>query len=470
VAGLRSELARKAVHIGMGCLILALRWLTPGQAAAVAALAIPFNLFLLHRLTGKALLRPDERARSFSWGIALYPAVVLVLLLVFHRRLELAAACWALLAFGDGMAAVTGLSVGGPRLSWNPNKSWSGVIGFVLYGTAASAFVLRWTQRAALDSPSVEIQYLGDSFLGTTLPGAGMSDTTWLILACAVAALVAALAESLDTGLDDNIMVPLIGGLALFGMTLVQPVLVVDALPALWSGLIWGASINALLAVAAFAARGVSLSGALWGWLLGTTLYSFGGWRGFLMLLLFFVLGTVTTKLGYSRKAQLGIAQERGGRRGARNAFANASAGVLFAVLMVATPHTAIFSVGLIAAFATAACDTVSSEIGQAYGRRHFLITNFRRVPAGTDGAVSVEGTIAGVLGAAVLAIVAWVTGWIGPAGATIVVVAAFVGATLESYLGATVEGVKQIDNELVNFTNTIVGGLVAVALSYWLS
>jgi len=58
-------------------------------------------------------------------------------------------------------------------------------------------------------------------------------------------------------------------------------------------------------------------------------------------------------------------------------------------------------------------------------------------------------------------------TSW---AGAGIVVVAAFVGTTLESYLGATLERMRTVDNEVVNFANTLAGGLAAMAIGAWLS
>ena len=214
-----------------------------------------------------------------------------------------------------------------------------------------------------------------------------------------------------------------------------------------------------------FAARGVSWSGAIWGWVLGGALYTFGGWRGFLMLLAFFVLGTLSTRLGYARKAAHGLAQERGGRRGARNAFANTTTGVVCAFLAVATPYGPWFAIALVAAFATAACDTVSSEIGQAYGRRHVMVTNFRRVPAGTEGAVSLEGTLAGIVAAAILALLARATGLIGAIEVPVVVVAAFAGATAESYVSAAAGKLREVDNEVVNFANTVAGASVACAL-----
>jgi uncharacterized protein (TIGR00297 family) len=214
--------------------------------------------------------------------------------------------------------------------------------------------------------------------------------------------------------------------------------------------------------------RAVRSLGALTGWLLGVGLYTFGGWRGFALLLLFFVLGTAC-EVGYAREGPLGHRAGEGGRRGARNAIANTAAGVVFAFLAVATPHHALFSLALAAAFATAAADTVASEIGQAFGRTTYLVTSFKRVPAGTDGAVSLEGTLAGIAASTLIAAFAAATATITWHGAAIVVLAAFVGTTPESYLGATLERTKIIDNEIVNFANTLAGGLVAMGLTLFL-
>lgn len=448
----------------MGLFAMLLRWLTPVQAAACAAAALLFNVFFLHRLTNRSLLREHERGRGFSAGIVVYPAVVLVLILVFPRRLELAAAAWALLAFGDAMATVAGVTLRGPRLPWNPEKSWAGFLAFILYGACSSALLLRWVQRGAVGAG----EWVGDSFFVAS-PGNPWADVAFLVGGCLAASVAAGFAESLRTGLDDNVVVPLVGAAALYAGTLVEPARLVAGSSEMVRGLAVGAGVNALLAMAAYALRGVGPSGAVSGWILGTALFGFGGWRSYLILFSFVVLGTVCTRTGRARKAALGIAQEAEGRRGASNAVANVLAGVVFAFLATATPHRGAFLVAMVAAFATASADTVSSEIGQAFGRRHYLVTTLRRVPAGTDGAVSVEGTVAGILGSAAISALAWGLSLIPPVGAAIVVAAAFVGTTVESYLGATVERAKIVDNEVVNFTNTMAGGLAALGL-LWLT
>lgn len=60
--------------------------------------------------------------------------------------------------------------------------------------------------------------------------------------------------------------------------------------------------------------------------------------------------------------------------------------------------------VGFAASFASKLADTTSSEIGKAYGQTTFLVTTLQRVPRGTEGAVSAEGTAAGVVAAAAVA------------------------------------------------------------------
>lgn len=459
-AELRGELLRKVLHIGFGLGALLLRWLVAWQAAALALLALSFNLFALHRITGRRLLREEERHRGFSWGVALYPAVVLGLVLVFRQRLELAAACWALIGFGDGMATVCGRLVGGPRLPWNRGKSWAGFGAFVLYGTATSAFLIRWTQRAWIDA-AVDTPAVGGSFLSDTV----LPASWFLLLGCFAASLAAAVAESIAGGPDDNVRVPLVGGTVLYAATIVDPARLAAALGDLGAAAARGAPINAVLAGAALALRGVSRTGAIAGWVLGTLVYALAGWRGFLMLALFFALGTVTTRMGYRRKRSLGIAQPAGGRRGPGHALANGSMGVLCAFLAVATPFAGSFTIAMIAAFATAAADTVASEIGQAYARRHYRVTGFKQVAPGTTGAVSLLGTLAGLGAGAVVAGAAWSVGLLDLRGAAIVTVAALFGMLVESYIGAAAARWRWADDGWINFTNTWIGAMVAMGL-----
>ncbi len=439
----RGELPRKIVHMAVGLGAFSLRYLSAPQAAAVALGAVLFNLFVLPRFGGKRLWRSAEAARGRSLGIVLYPVAVLLLILLFYRRLEVAAAVWAILAFGDGMASLVGMTVGQAKLPWNAEKSWSGTLAYWLFGTAGAVALLQWTAP-------------------------GEYGLAFALAVCAVTAAVAALIESLPLGLDDNLRVPLIAGLLLLGLLLAQGGFAALSEPATLHRLAVGASVNVGMGLAALAAGAVDVSGFLVGGLLGAGVWWFLGGRGFLLFAVFVLGGSLVTKLGYQRKAARQLAQEKGGRRGARHALANTGTAFFCALFAATTPYPRLFGLAFAGALATALADTCGSEIGQLWGRRTFLITTLRPVPRGTNGAVSVEGTLAGIVGSLVLAVLG---GWAGLyaawPGVAIVVLAAFLGTTLESLFGATLERGGLLDNEAINFLNTLVGALLAFGLGY---
>ncbi len=437
------ELLRKLVHMGVGGIAFAVAYLGPFYSALCALAALLMNLFVLPRVGGKVLWRQAEQERGTSLGIVLYPAAVLALILVFWNRLEVAAAIWAILAFGDGMASLVGMTVGGPRLPWNPKKSWSGTLAYWLFGTLGAATLLWWT-LSRTDQPYV-------------LP--------FLIAAAAVTSLFAAMIESQPIALDDNISVPLLAGLVLHGLLLSESYWLSVDWAALGTAAVYGLIANAVLGALAYLKRSVNVSGYFGGLIIGTTIWTFLGWQGWLILVAFFVIGTGATKLGYKQKAERNLAQEGGGRRSARHAFANTGVPMIAAVFAATTDFGHIYLPAFVAAFATATGDTMGSEIGQLWGRRTFLITTLKPVPRGTEGAVSLEGTLATVLGSAAVAALGWALGFYGPWIVALITLAAFIGTTLESYVGATIEKAGLLDNESVNFLNTLIGALAAAAL-----
>jgi len=444
VSALRGDLARKLLHIAMGGFAFLLHYLTWWQAALCALVALANNLFVLPRLGRRRFFRGEAKERGLDVGIVLYAVSVLILILVFPRRLDLVAAAWAFLAFGDGLATIAGLAFGrasGP-LPWNAQKSWAGFTGFVVAGVPMALALFAWTGGWAI-TPAIALKFLA-------------------------VGLVLAVLESLDSGINDNLLVPLAAGGLLYAVQLIDLSRVVAGRDLLVERLPWALGVNLAAAGLAYALKTVDLSGVLHGVLLGSVIWLCLGAPGFLVLLAFFVLGSAATKVGYRTKAKEGTAQEKGGRRGAAHAWANTGAPALFAALAFgAAQGNGLFRLAFVAALATAVSDTLGSEIGQAFGRRTFLITTFRPVPRGTDGAVSLEGTLAGIAGSIALGLLGWGVGLVDGAGVAIVAAAAFVGTTLESYLGALLEQARLINNEAQNFLNTLAGGLAAILIAH---
>jgi uncharacterized protein (TIGR00297 family) len=435
--------ARKALHIAMGSLALLLRYLSWRQAAALAASAIAFNAFVLPRLTGDRLHRDHDRRRGYAPGILLYPLSVLGLILCFPSRPDIAAAAWGIMAAGDGMAGLVGEAAGTVRVPWNPRKSLAGSAAFVVFGALTGSGLAWWCRPALVPPP-----YL------------------WFTIAVPIVAAVAAAAvETLPIGLDDNVSVPAAAAAVLWAGSYVSPDLAAEALAQALQRLPAGLLLNAGAAVLAWRARSVSVSGAVAGTILGVIIFCTTAWAGWFLLMATFGAAAVTSRMGWRRKVLLGIEEARGGRRGAGNAIANTGVAAAAAVLGVTSYFGGTAFVACAAALAAGGSDTVASEIGKAWGRRTVLPPSFRAVPPGTPGALSLEGTAAGVGGAVVLAAVAAAAGLTGAADVPVVVAGATAGSLAESLLGATLEPRGILDNDVLNFLNTAIAAGVAAFL-----
>ncbi|GAP96467.1 TIGR00297 family protein [Leptolyngbya sp. NIES-2104] len=229
-----------------------------------------------------------------------------------------------------------------------------------------------------------------------------------------------------------------------------------------------------LLGVAAIVPKKLLTPGGLANaWILGVLVWGCLGWQGYLLVMFYFLVGSGVTFIGKDQKEALGIAEARSGARGAGNVWGSALVGSICAVLafvlanqQIAIDLIPLLQLGFVASFCTKLSDTCGTEIGKAYGQRTFLITTLKPVPRGTEGAVSLEGTIAGIVGSISIAIVGWLLGLISPIGIGICVIAAFVATTIESLIGATIEDkVPLLTHDVVNILNTLIGAIVAIAI-----
>jgi len=215
----------------------------------------------------------------------------------------------------------------------------------------------------------------------------------------------------------------------------------------------------------AYRADVMTLSGAVAGSVLGVVVLVAGGWGWFVVLGGLVFLGAVSTGYARDEKESMGLADHDYGR-GYRSVAANgvvAGGCALGYGLAPSGTAAGVFAVGFVGALATATADTTSSEIGCVAGDP-YLVTTFERVPPGTDGGVSVVGEVVTAAGATALAVLAVVLGVVTPESGFFCALGGVMGAHVDSYLGATVEG-EYIGNEGVNFSATLSGAAVAALL-----
>ena len=215
----------------------------------------------------------------------------------------------------------------------------------------------------------------------------------------------------------------------------------------------------------AFLLNWISLDGATSSLLFGTIALGFGGWTGAAVILAFFVSSSLVSK---DPKDDDGLIKTPF-RRTAIQVWAN---GFWFAlwILVWFLSEQPLFLVAAISSMAFSTADTWASEIGghRAKGTT-WLITNFKKVPPGSDGGISFTGTIASLAGSVFLTSVFWSLSPDYNWGIyLIVVLAGFLGCFLDSWIGASLQGKKLYNWVLPIFAHKI--SIVDNNMTNWLA
>ncbi|SMO90554.1 DUF92 domain-containing protein [Fodinibius sediminis] len=223
-----------------------------------------------------------------------------------------------------------------------------------------------------------------------------------------------------------------------------------------------------LFSLAAFGLQRLSLDGMFAATVIGTIVFGFGGWAMVFIVLLFFISSSL---ISGSREA---YADEV--RRSGIQVWANGFWLITFLVLAVIL-ETNILLIGSLSAVAAATADTWATELRDKRSNGTYLVTTFKPVAPGTDGGVSIRGTIWASIGSLLIALVSAYFFSLGIGAFLIIFAAGFSGCLIDSYFGAAFqqnnrpvsipfrqEGIR-IDNNLVNAISTGLGALLAIIL-----
>lgn len=228
---------------------------------------------------------------------------------------------------------------------------------------------------------------------------------------------------------------------------------------------VWSfAALSAIFALFGSLVRGVTRRGAVAGAFVCFTLLWAGGIGAFAALLVVFLLTWISTHIGYGRKQRLGTAEARGGRN-ALQVLANLGTASGCAILYATVFPDRKIIAALAAALTEAAADTVSSEIGQALGGTPRLLTNWQPVAPGTDGALTILGTLAGSLATIAVSLVFVAADLLSVRAVASCAAAGFAGMIFDSFLGATLERRHVLGNNGVNFSSTLFAAVLALLL-----
>jgi uncharacterized protein (TIGR00297 family) len=362
------------------------------------------------------------------------------------------------------LAAVSGM----------PSGVAVGSILMVAYGNFAAQAVRTKTDETAVVTGAFAVggalaYVVGEAVTRTLERTVALADLPEVLFLAAAGGLLAALLRSMLYESDDPLVMVSVGLWLWMLAELAVDVVLLDVVLAL--------AVTVFFGYASYALDTASIPGMLTGVTAGVVIVVLGGLGWFAVLVTFFGVGGLSTKFRYDRKLERGVAEPNEGARGTANVLANGTV-ALVAVLLAAAaragvdPVAVVFPVdggfflyAFVGAVATAMSDTLSSEIGGVYDDPR-LITTLRRVDPGTDGAITWQGELAGLVGAVLVGSVAYLAiDAVGQTGLAVTVVAGVAGMTADSLLGATVEG-DRVGNSTVNFLATVVGAVVGVVLA----
>jgi len=181
-----NEIKRQTIHVLFYFLAFGFKFLSRWQVVGILLLMLFCTIFLIPKSKIRFhLYRRLEQ--KYSQGAIAYFLVLLVIVLVFP--VTAAAVALAILALGDGMATLIGKSFKTKELPWNQNKSFGGLVAFLVFGLIGAVSVLCWMD------PSLSISQA--LFIGIKT------------------VVVAAIVESLPWKINDNISVPLVSAIVL---------------------------------------------------------------------------------------------------------------------------------------------------------------------------------------------------------------------------------------------------------------
>lgn len=398
----------------MGVLAFLLRYLTWPQAALLALVALVFNATVLASIL-PGIVRPSDRVRHRA-GVLFYPLSVLALVIIFRERLDIVAVAWAVMAFGDGAATLAGTHVGGRRLPWNTDKTWSGLIAFAVAGSLAGVAVSVWVAPA----------------LAVTPP--------WLFtwLAPIVAAIVAAFVETIPIALDDNITVPFAAGLTLAAGAAVDPVALQAESLHFTHRIGWAVLATASMSWGAWKVRALTIGGAIMNTTIGAAIFALGGFQPWLLHLAASAVA-VTSWRTVRKKASRST-----GTHGAGSAIASGVIALIGGWLIAAIDADAAGALIVASAMAAWASHAVASEIEKGYG-----------VGASAFAVLLTSTTIAGLFALAFPTMRVL---------APFVVAGAIIGAMVHRVLWNRYQAGGVLNDAVLLFLNTFVAAAVACA------
>lgn len=202
------------------------------------------------------------------------------------------------------------------------------------------------------------------------------------------------------------------------------------------------------------------------GGLLSLFIYIGVGYNALILMTAFFILGSSATSWKIKTKQALALAEINKGKRNAAQVIANAGVAALLGLIAYFFPlQKDILNLMIASAFSSATADTLSSELGNIYGSNYYNIITLKKDKKGLNGVISLEGTLFGIAGSIIISLLYEIGYKWNFENIMIITLAGILGNFADSLLGATVERKHILNNDQVNFCNTLIAAIAGFVL-----
>jgi uncharacterized protein (TIGR00297 family) len=451
------ESSRKLVHLIVGTLVSACPFIFKSNIPPVflAGVFIFVNALALKTKKFKGMHSTDRA----SYGTVYFPIAFLILALFWWEKPITLILSMLIMTFSDTIAAVIGERTPQPRnfRIWDDIKSIEGCLGMFL-----SSFI---------------IIYIGTDLFAWLFGAAFFIPLPILIGTSGFVAMIVTLSEAVSSKGSDNFTVPIMTALS-------YDIFLINYTHGTLNHLLFWAITSAIVFYGAYKFKSLSKSGVLSAYVMGIIIFGTGGFMWIVPILTFFVLSSALSILPKTENTL-----EKNPRRDIIQVIANGGAATIISVINFYSPNNLLFIVYL-AAIAAATADTWASEIGLLSPWNPIHITKLKSVIKGTSGGISLLGTLGSVLGATVIGITGVQLGL--PASLLgIIVFTGTAGGLVDSVIGGSIQATFQctdcnditekrkhcnlpsmhvsglyiLDNDMVNFLNTISGIIIVLIL-----
>lgn len=425
---MKQDLNRTIIHMCLALLALIIGHWHWAFVFIVILLMLGFNLLILPKLKIDIYSYNDSDKPFYRSSLIIYP-LSLLFLMIFYAKPYVIAGVWAVMGFGLGISAISEQIISRKKLPWNKEKSWEWLLAFIISSFIASYLFISWSDTAG------------------ELSGYN------IFLLSIIVSIICGFVVSRDFGIDSNALIAVVGGVVMYLFSFIVA-----------NNFVMGIIVSLAVMALAFIIKAVNKIGAIIGFIFGWVIYLVLGLAGYAIFFIYILFYYISVIWGYKDKVEEGLIEER--RYIIKSGEIYSSLLLPAILVLIYWKWQAHLWLYLFAGSLSASLfNAVSAQLGRYFTHHPVLISNFRRVKAGTKGAISIWGTLAGIVATILYLLFAQYYLSLPFVVVILMLIAVFISNLLKSYYYTMLAEGFEPNKELMNIFHAVLCSIIFIVI-----